>query len=214
MDAVHATAVPAPPLPRATPAEPFEQTEMGRAHKAYGPIRSAARTASVSSTTTIFIAICSALAVAFSPDWPGIVMTAGLLSIGVVERIGSRQLRHARPGAIRLLMRNQLAFAGLICLYCVFQMASFSVQTVKDEALSPGLREQLAPMPQITTMIDADIERWAPLSYFCLYSVLMLAGLGCQGGLAFYYATRGKHLIRFHNATSLSTRHLLLKLLT
>ncbi len=106
-------------------------------------------------------------------------------------------------------MFNQLAFVVIITAYCIFQMANFSMEKIKNDALPPEIREQLAPMPQIATAIDQNLQTWAPLGYFGLYGTLWGVGLACQGGLARYYATRTKYVRTFHQTTPAWARQLL-----
>jgi len=89
----------------------------------------------------------------------------------------------------------------MIVLYCVVQMCTFSAEKVKASALSPQFRSQLSALPRMQETIDGQIERWAPIMTYGLYSLIIAVSACMQGGLAGYYFTRGKHVESFNRDT-------------
>ena len=189
------------PPPAAPPgASPLDESQFALVQEAaqnYKPIKKAARIALGSAVTTLIIGAC---AVPFTLVWPsfaGALVTVGLCVIGVVEFLGYRKMMRADPSAARHLAANQLAFLGLIVLYCAIQMLTFSTEDVKAVALSPEFRAQLDAMPDLARGIDRDIEQWAPLATYGFYSLVIVLSVFFQGGLALYYFTRRKSLEAF-----------------
>ena len=200
----------APDSPAALSAEQVAQ--LHRAGQAHRLIRRAAGVALCSGVSTLLIGVASAVCAAFWPDVVGIVGSAALLLIGGVELLGRRRLLQGEPGSARLLMRNQLALLALAVAYCIFQMATFSVERLKNDALPPEVRSQLGAMPELAHTIDSNVERWGTLAHYGTYCVMMVASLGFQGGLALYYATRRKHLDAFRESAPPWARQLVQRL--
>lgn len=165
-------------------------------------VRAAARTSLISAEITLSIGVIALVLSAMWRDLGGALMAAGVCAVGAVEYSGYRRMRRADPAAARLLGYNQLAFLGLILIYCLIQMLTFST----DHALSPEVRSQLGGMP--TKEIDQIIEQWAPLVTYGFYGLVMLLSVGCQGGLALYYFTRRRRVEAFTCQTAEWVRRL------
>ena len=164
-------------------------------------VKSAARTALFSAATTLFIGVS---ALPFALIWPSLsslVIVAGVCVIGGVELMGSRRMRQADPRAPAMLAENQLAFLGLIVLYCIFQALTFSTDAAKAAALSPEVRAQLAAMPEMASAIDKQVELWAPVLTYGFYALVAVLSIACQGGMALYYFTRRRHIEAFNAKT-------------
>jgi type IV secretory pathway TrbD component len=174
-------------------------------------VRSAARTALASSTTTLSVGVLAVPLVFFWPSWEGALVAVGLCIIGWVEYRGCRRMRRADPSAARVLGRNQLALLGLIVLYCVVQMATFSPEKAKAVAVSPEVRSQLAALPNMEKAIDGAVERLAPLVTYGLYGLVIVLSAIFQGGLAAYYFTRRRHLEAFNSRTPQWVRRLFIE---
>lgn len=168
----------------------------------------AARTALASSVVTLFIGISAVPLVFLWPSWEGALMAAGLCIIGAVEYQGCRRMRQADPVAAKILGRNQLTLLGLIILYCLVQMLTFSPEHAKAAAISPEVRSQLAALPSMEKAIDSEIERLAPLATYGFYGLVIALSVVFQGGLALYYYTRRRHLHAFHTQTPSWVRRL------
>ena len=152
-------------------------------------IRKAAKVAKGSATTTLIIGALAVPFVLLSFSWAALMMTAGLLVVGTVERRGHRLMLAADPAAPKLLARNQLAFLGLICIYCVWQI--ITAGTV--EAVSPEFRAQLGSLPSYENMVN-DIESLWPVILRGVYALVIVLTIAFQGGLAWYYHSRRRHV--------------------
>ena len=196
------------------PASPLDESQFALVQEAariYKPIKRAAWTALGSSIVTLMI---GAVAVPFVLIWPSfsdILITVGLCVIGVVEFLGHRKLVRADLSAARFLATNQLAFLGLIVIYCLIQILTFSPEEMKAAALSPEVRAQLGAMPEMARAIDRDIEQWGPLVTYGFYSLVIVLSFFFQGGLAYYYFTRRKFLEAFQHQTPPWVRRLLVE---
>jgi len=171
-----------------------------RAAAARKPVLRAARTARASAITTLAIAFLGLLFLALSPDLAGLLVVCAVGVIGAVEYVGYLRLRRTEPSAAVLLGRNQLAFLGVIVLYCVVQMVLFSPEEYKKAALSEETRSVLGGMPELSGIdrdIDRTIEQFAPLVTYGFYSLIIVLSIGFQGGMALYYFTRRKRIEAF-----------------
>ena len=194
---------PAPPAapPAAAPMDESQFAVVQQAARRYKPIKRAAWSALSSAVVTLGI---GASALPFTLIWPSpaaVLITGGLGAIGVFEFLGYRKLRRADPAAAGYLATNQLAFLGLIVLYCLIQMIGFTTEDAKAAALSPEARAQLNAMPEMARAIDRDIEKWAPLITYGFYSLVIVLSIFFQGGMALYYYTRRRHLEAFRRDT-------------
>jgi hypothetical protein len=195
-------------------ASPLDESQFAlvqEAARTYKPIKKAARTALGSAITTLVI---GAVAVPFSLVWPsfsGIFITVGVCAVGVVEFLGYQKLVKADPSAARFLAMNQLAFLGLITIYCLIQMLTFSTAEVKAAAMSPEFRAQLNAMPEMTREVDSMIEQWGPMVTYGFYSLVIILSVLFQGGLAYYYYTRRKFLDAFQREVPPWVRRLLVE---
>ena len=66
----------------------------------------------------------------------------------------------------------------------------------------------LEQMPEMADAIDKQIEHWAPIVVYGLYSLVILASVVGQGGLALYYFTRRRHIEAFNRQTPAWIRRL------
>ena len=188
----------AQPIPAAPPPlNPQQMQELQRARAAYQPLKRAARVARSSAITTAVIAGGTAVWALLVFDWGGLLAAALLAAIAVVEFVGHGRLLRADPTAATLLSRNQLAFLVLIALYCVLKIATFSTATLKAQTLPDDVRAELAPVPEVSQMIDQNVDRYGALAYRGFYALVLLVSVGCQGGLAWYYARRQKHVVAY-----------------
>lgn len=190
-----------PPLPLSPPAAPLDESQYQQirgAAVARRVVRSAGRTARLSGIVTVSIAGLSLLTTAVSFNLVGLVLSAGIVVIGIVEFLGSRRFRRGEAAAARALGINQLAFLGLIAAYCVLQMATFSASSAQEAMLSPEFRSQLSALPGMQSDINAMVGKWAPLITYGFYALVILLSIGCQGAMALYYFTRRKHILAFN----------------
>jgi hypothetical protein len=196
------------------PASPLDESQFALVQEAariYKPIKKAAWIALGSAITTLMI---GAVAVPFSLVWPsfsGILITVGLCAVGVVEFLGHRKLVQADPSAARFLAMNQLAFLGLIVIYCLIQMLTFSPAEAKAAAVTPEFRAALNGMPEMTRDVDNFIDKYGLLATCGFYSLVIFLSVLFQGGLAYYYFTRRKFLEAFQRETPPWVRRLLVE---
>jgi len=189
--------LPAAPPPAASPLDEAQYALVQEAARDYKAIKKVGWIALGSSITTLAIGVLAAPFTVFWPSFAAAFITVGLLVIGMVEFMGYQKLQKADPSAARWLARNQLAFLGLITIYCGLQMLTFSPEDVKREAMSPEFRSQLGNMPEMAAEVDGIIEKWAPLATYGFYSLVIVLSVLFQGGLALYYYTRHKLLDAF-----------------
>ena len=210
----------APAAPQAPPAASPEAWPLTDDHYALlrqatrdrKAVRRAARTALASGAVTLFIG-ASALPLALIwPSLTSLAIVAGVCVIGVVELLGSRRMRQADPRAATMLAENQLAFLGLIVLYCTIQAITFSPDAAKAAALSPEVQAQLAAMPEMADALEQQIERWAPLLTYGFYALVAVLSIACQGGMALYYFTRRRHIEAFNSKTPAWIRRLFVEI--
>jgi len=175
-------------------------------------LRRAAHVASTSGKITLFIGISAVCLSLVWWSWSGIIAGAGVCAIGLIERRGDRRIKSAQPAAAKLLAINQVAFFALIAAYCVVQMVAFSPQKAKDEALSPEVRSDLAALPDLQRSIDSAIDTWGSVVVYGFYSLVILASIGFQGGMAIYYLTRRKHIEAWNRETPPWIRRLFVEL--
>ena len=205
---------PVVPARSACAAPPLEEAHFAAIRQAVvdrRAIRRACRTALSSSVVTLLIGASSLPFVVIWPSLSGLFIVAGICTIGIMEFLGYQRLRRADPAAARSLALNQLAFLGLIIIYCLGQMIAFSPDDAKAAALSPEARAQLNAMPSMAGAIDGQIERWAPLLTYGFYSLVILLSAASQGGMALYYYTRRRHIEAFNRKTPPWIRRLLVE---
>jgi hypothetical protein len=186
-----------PPVAPPSPLNEAQFAVVREAAAAFKSIKRATRIAQSSSFITLFFALAAAPVTMLWPSIAGVLITLGLFVIGSVEFIGHRRMQRADPTAARFLATNQLAFLGLIIVYCLIQMLTFSTEAAKAEALSPEVRAQLNEMPEMAGSIDSIIEKWAPLVTYGFYGLVIVLSILFQGGMAWYYFSRRKFLEAF-----------------
>jgi len=140
-----------------------------------------------------------------------LVMGAAICAVGAVEYVGYRKMLRAEKAAPRLLALNQLAFLGVILLYCVFQVVTFSTADARNAVISPETQTQLAALPGMQAAIYKQIDRWAPLLTYGFYSLVAFLSLCFQGGMALYYFTRQKTVESYTRGTSEWIRRLFIE---
>lgn len=161
------------------------------------PVRVAARWARISAISILAMAALSLPFLIVSPSLMGGYILAGLSLIGIWEYMGARRMGRGEPGAALFLARNQLIFLAIVCAYCVVQMLSFSA----DTAVSPELKAQLSAVPELQQEVERMSRELLPLLSYGLYSLVILASVLFQGGLAYYYYTRKAHLDALERST-------------
>jgi hypothetical protein len=193
MDKAATNAGPAHRRPRAgVAAEDFAL--LRRALAGRRPVRSAARTARSSAVSILVIGAAGIPITLIWPSWLGLLTEAGICAIGVIEYIGARRMQRGDVSAAAFLGRNQLAFLGLIVLYCVIQMVTISTAAAQGSLLSADMQSALSQLQGTDSELDHEFRTWAPLATYGFYSLIIALSVCFQGGLAVYYFTRKRHL--------------------
>ena len=175
---------------------PHEVAVIEEAANAYRPVKRAARSPFRRGSRTLVIGAAAALFTLVWPSFASAYITVGVLAVGTVEFMGSRKLRQADPKAPRRLALNQLAFLGLITVYCVWQMATISTEDVKAMFFSPETRAYSRELPMIDN-IDRQIDQYGKLGVCLFYGLVIVLSTGFQGGMALYYYSRRKAVEAF-----------------
>jgi hypothetical protein len=123
----------------------------------------------------------------------GILMGIGMGVIASIELRGTKQLRRVDPQAARRLGFNQIALALLLILYAVWSLWSEwsggGMIAVVSE-VDPAAAELLKPM-----------EGLAHLLSMMVYGSLIGVAMFAQGGMAWFYFTRIKHIQEYLEQT-------------
>jgi len=167
------------------PASPLSESDfllLRQVVAARRPVRQAARVAHISAVTILAVGVLSLPCLLWVPGWLNMGIVFGICVIGLLEYSGAARMRQGVPEAAGMLALNQLALLGLIVIYCLLQMLSFSSEEVTSSLSGMG----------------ADIERMAqslaPLVTYGMYSLIIVLSAFFQGGLAVYYFSRRRHL--------------------
>ncbi len=178
-------------------AQPLTETHfqvIRQAVAARRPVQKAARVARGSALTLLVIAALGLpLALAF-PGWLAWLMVGGIGIIGMVEYVGAGRMRKGLPSAAGLLGLNQLALLVLVSGYCLFQMAGFWSVRTESGLLPTELRGQLSAAPEVAAQLDQALRVWTPPAVIGFYLLVIILSAAVQGGMAFYYFTRKRHL--------------------
>lgn len=190
-----------PAMPPATPAAgPLSEADFQAVRQAAArrrAIKTAARIANLSATVTIVLGVIVFFLALWSQSFASAVAAIIVCAAGLVEFLGYCRMRRAQRSAPVILGTNQLVLLGLIIIWCVVQMATFTPETAKG-LMSPEFRSQLsAAMPELEQWIDKQV----PIFYYGFYSLVIVGSIGFQGGLALYYLTRRKHIDAYNRDT-------------
>jgi len=201
-----------PPLPAPGPLQESDFIRIRQALVQRLAVKRAARTAMTSAVITLIIGGASLPLTLLCSDLASVLIAAAICAIGVMEYLGCRKMRRADPSAARHLGINQMAFLGVIILYCLAQVFTFSPEKAKAAAISPEVRAQLYVLPDTQQAIDSQIERWAPVLTYGFYSLVIVLSVCCQGGLAWYYFSRRRHVETFNQNTPQWIRRLFIEI--
>jgi len=190
----------APALPGAAPG-PLSAEDLATVREAADlrkKILKTARTARGSGTTSLVIGLLALLCSAISPSASAVLVSLSITAIGIIEITLGNRLRRGDPSAGRNLAFNQLALLGVIALYCLSQMLGYDAQAVKNSILSPEVRQVGT---NIAAGMDEIVDRWGALAVYGFYGLVIFLSVLFQGGMAWYYARRGRYARRFHQST-------------
>jgi hypothetical protein len=205
-----------PPIPEATtdsrPAEiprelrfPEGAIQKHRLRK----IQKAGSVAMFNGVTMLIFAVLSGLygvasAVLGQFDWVSIVISAGLLLLGINEiRARKLMLRFDLRGPVRLGW-NQLGLLALISAYCVWMI----LWAVREPTM---ISDYIAESPELSKLVTdlqeiRGMDNMVQQGIILIYAAVIGATLLFQGGNAIYYFTRGR-LLRIYIKEAPSYSH-------
>ncbi len=157
---------------------------------AHRPVRNAVRVARTSAISILAVGVLSLPCLMIVPGWLNMGVVFGICVIGIIEYSGAVKMRQGLPEAAGMLGTNQLALLGLIVIYCLLQMISFS----SDAALSAVLQGRSSELSDLGVAIEQTFRSLAPLVVYTLYSLVIVLSAIFQGGLAVYYFSRRRYL--------------------
>lgn len=171
-----------------------QQQELANARQRGKKIQCAAGVAAFNGWS---IGIFAALSTPFALfSLPGFVLVVGMAAVAYGEFAGRRALLRFEPSAATRLGWNQLALLGLIVAYCVWMTLSglasegpFSAEM----AAKPELQEVLGPAEAF--------DQTYRLVLVGFYAVVVALSAIFQGGNAWYYFSRRRHLVAFARQT-------------
>ncbi|MCC6422959.1 MAG: hypothetical protein IT447_05725 [Phycisphaerales bacterium] len=171
-----------PPIPASLGDEQLRQ--LADAQRAGKKIR---RAVSVATSDAWAIAVFAALTFIgglFSPS--GLILGIGMGVVATIEFKGAGRLRRVDEQSARMLGWNQLALAGLLILYALWSIhTTLTTDNTLEliNAAGPEVSEMIRPLSGL-------MRKLTVLVYICLIAVAIAA----QGGMAWYYFSRIKHI--------------------
>ena len=184
----------APPRPE-SPLNESHFLMIRRARAAQGVVRKASRVAAWDAGITLTIGLAGILfSTLVSWSWLGIFITAGISGVGVAGLAGWDRMQDGNPSAATLLGFNQIVLMGLIVIYCVIQMATFSPAELTASA---GSLKGFGDFGSLG--IDSALTDAGPALVRGFYGLIILLTVCGQGGMAFYYFSRRRRLEEFRS---------------
>jgi hypothetical protein len=175
-----------PPLAQSLPQ--FSEENLRQLSAARGAARKIQRAVSVANFDGWTLAACGALTIGVGlGDVPSMAAGVVLGAIAFVELRSAAQLKRLKMEAIRTLSINQLVLAALIILYAIWRLYVTSKPGYFSSSI-PELND-----PQFAPMMGS-VNNLAQTASRALYGGLIAIAIFAQGGLAWYYHTRGKRL--------------------
>lgn len=141
-------------------------------------------------TTAIFGGI-SLLGLLFSFSLASLFISVALLVAAWGEFHGAAMVKRFEPAGARRLAINQLFLGGALVVYAAW-------------CLIDGLRGSGASTPSGSPEVDAMMASITRAATLVLYGTLAVIGVVGPGLTAWYYASRGKLIRAFRNATEAS----------
>ncbi len=156
------------------------------------------RTSAFDGWGVIVVAGLSLLITLVSFELMGLVVSALVLTGGIMELRGRKALkrRDAATG-MKLLVRAQLLILTVLLVYCARCLGSFDADYVREQIVPEANQMLLATLGVSLADFLADggmtvdeLVSRARLSFVALYSTVIVLSLLFQGGLALYYRRR------------------------
>lgn len=144
-------------------------------------IRRAVKVALFDAWSTAVIAGGAVLFSIFDPS--SLIIGIGLALIAWNEFKGAGQLKQLKSGAPRRLMLNQIALGVMIILYSIWSIHHTLTAPSAYAAYNGQVGEMLEPVENLGKLIAC-----------CVYFSLMFFALFVQGGTAWFFASRKRHI--------------------
>ncbi len=183
---------PAPPVGAVGgPLTPEHLRELELARKRFRKVRRAAGVASFNGWTVGVFAAFSLLAGLFSLT--SLLIGAALAVVAWNELAGAKMLRRLDQRAPRRLAFGQLGLCGALCAYALWSLYSLHAgPSPYEAALGAGGQ---------ATAIVGSIEQLEKTITFAVYGGLIVGSILFQGGTAWYYLSRAKHVHAYATQT-------------
>jgi hypothetical protein len=117
-----------------------------------------------------------------------LLLGTAMIVVAAVELRSAARLRRLDPQAARVLGFNQVALGALLIVYALWRIAALhrqggAAETLGASAADPQLAQMLKPVENLTRLVG-----------LAMYSALIAIGVFAQGGMAWFYFTRRKHM--------------------
>jgi len=178
-----------PPIPAALAGEQLQQ--LAQAQRTGKKIRRAVAVATSDAWAIAIFAALTFIGGLFSPS--GLILGLGMGIVATVEFKGAYRLRRLDIQAARMLGWNQLALAGMLILYALWSIhGTLTTDNTWEmiQAAGPEVGEMLRPMAGLMRQLTV-----------LVYASLIAVALCAQGGMAWYYFSRIKHIRAYLNKT-------------
>lgn len=184
--------IPSPDAPQG-PLSATDLALLGAAREASRKIRRTVSVARMSAWTTGIFGGLSMLGLALG-DLSSLVIGGVLIFIAVRESQAAGRLAKLDVAAPRELATNQLAFAGVILAYCIWQ----GISATRSTALA-GMPEPTGD-PQVDAMLG-DFGAIAKTITLWFYVLVAVGGVAGTGMMALYYSRRARLVREFVDQT-------------
>jgi hypothetical protein len=126
-------------------------------------------------------------------DPAALLLGTGMAVVAAVEFRATARLRQLDPAAARVLGLNQLAFALILAAYAAWNIHATLTGPGTLAAMSagqPAVADMLRPYEDLTRRL-----------MLAAYGALITVAVVMQGGTAWFYFSRGKHVEAYLRAT-------------
>jgi hypothetical protein len=155
-------------------------------------IRKAARIAAFNGWTTAAAAALSAMFLVFDRSALAIAITLGLTTVAYNEFKGRKRLLNFEPSGATLLGWNQLALLAMVVVYCLWSLKG----SLGDSGAMATELKGYAELDSVLGSSGGFAELYKTMAY-AVYGGAIVLSVVFQGGNAFYYFTRRRHVEDF-----------------
>jgi hypothetical protein len=166
------------------------RSELAAARDRSKVIRKAARVAGFNAWTTGGMAALSGAFLLFDHSVAALLITMCLSIVAVNEFRGRKQLLSFDPGAASLLGWNQLGLLAAIIVYCLWMLYGSATGSSELSAALDGYND-------LGSFDMGQIDNLYHTASYAAYGGAIVLSILFQGGNAFYYFTRRRHLENF-----------------